>query len=141
VAGVDLDLLRAYEPIVRYNYGELFFPTHVDGYLGVCDLLVGTSERDREVVVPVGELTADRLASAEARPGETLYLRLVQQPMSPIELARWRVRPDRENFHAPGRLARVGLFARLVRLAAAPRHGPRRHGWRRPGQVRRRARA
>ena len=27
----DLDLLRAYEPIVRYNQGELFFPTAVDG--------------------------------------------------------------------------------------------------------------
>jgi hypothetical protein len=49
-----------------------------------------------------------------ARPDETLYLRLVQQPLSPIELARWRSRPDRRVFHAPGRLARVGLFARLV---------------------------
>jgi hypothetical protein len=114
MAAGDLDLLRAYEPIVRYNFGELFYPTHVDGYLSACDLLVGTSERDREVIVPVGELTADRLAEATARPGETLYLRLVQQPLSPIELARWRVRPGREIFHAPGRLARVGLFARLV---------------------------
>jgi hypothetical protein len=114
MAADDLDLLRAYEPIVRYNFGELFFPTHVDGYLAVCDLLVGTSERDREVIVPVGELTADRLAAATAKPGETLYLRLVQHPLSPIELARWRVRPGREIFHAPGRLARVGLFARLV---------------------------
>jgi hypothetical protein len=114
MAAGDFDLLRAYEPIVRYNFGELFYPTHVDGYLGVCDLLVGTSERDRAVIVPVGELTTDRLAEATARPGETLYLRLVQQPLSPIELARWRVRPGREIFHAPGRLARVGLFARLV---------------------------
>ena len=110
----DLDLLRAHEPIVRYNHGELFFPTHVDGYLAECDLLMGTSERDREVIVPVGELTADRLASTVARPGETLYLRLVQKPMPPLDLARWRVRPDRPVFRAPGRLARVGLFARLV---------------------------
>ena len=117
VAATDLRLLRAYEPIVRYNHGELFFPTNVDGYLKECDLLVGSSERDREVVVPVGELTAERLAQEVARPGETLYLRLVQRPMAPLELARWRNRPDRPAFHAPGRLARVGLFARLVDAA------------------------
>jgi hypothetical protein len=113
----DLELLRAYEPIVRYNHGELFFPTNVEGYLRECDLLVGSSERDREVIVPVGELTPDRLATAVARPGETLYLRLVQRPMAPLELARWRNRPDRQVFRAPGRLARVGLFARLVDAA------------------------
>ena len=117
VASVDIELLRAYEPIVSYNHGELFFPTHVDGYLRECDLLVGSSERDREVVVPVGELTAERLATEVARPGETLYLRLVQRPMAPLELARWRNRPDRPVFRAPGRLARVGLFARLVDAA------------------------
>jgi len=31
-----------------------------------------------------------------------------------LDLARWNRRPDRPVFHAPGRLARVGLFARLV---------------------------
>ncbi|HET9084003.1 MAG TPA: hypothetical protein VFN41_06320 [Candidatus Limnocylindrales bacterium] len=117
VSATDLQLLRAYEPIVRYNHGELFFPTNVEGYLRECDLLVGSSERDREVIVPVGELTPDRLATAVARPGETLYLRLVQRPMAPLELARWRNRPDRQVFRAPGRLARVGLFARLVDAA------------------------
>ncbi len=113
----DQDLLRTYEPVVRFNHGELFFPTHVDGYLAECDLLLGSSERDREVLVPVGGLTTDRLAAAVAPPGETLYLRLVQRPMPPLELARWRGRPDRPVFRAPGRLARVGLFARLVDAA------------------------
>ena len=117
VSATELELLRAYEPIVRYNDGELFYPTNVDGYLRECDLLVGSSERDREVVIPAGELTPDRLATAIARPGETLYLRLVQRPMAPLELARWRNRPDRQVFRAPGRLARVGLFARLVDAA------------------------
>ena len=45
VSATDLELLRAYEPIVRYNHGELFYPTNVDGYLRECDLLVGSSER------------------------------------------------------------------------------------------------
>ncbi len=46
----DLALLRAFEPIIRYNEGELFFPAAVEGYLAECNLLQGTSERDRKVV-------------------------------------------------------------------------------------------
>jgi hypothetical protein len=110
----DLALLRAFEPIVRYNEGELFFPANVEGYLAECDLLQGTSERDRTVVVPVGKVTTDVLATWVAPPGTSLYLRYVQVPLDGIALARWQTRPDRPHFRAPGRLARVGLFGRLV---------------------------
>jgi hypothetical protein len=81
MADDDLALLRAYEPIVRYNEGELFFPTAVEGYFAECDLLMGTTERDRRVVVPRGEVTADLLATFVAEPGQSLYLRLVQDPL------------------------------------------------------------
>ncbi|HYI22348.1 MAG TPA: hypothetical protein VEX62_06890, partial [Candidatus Limnocylindrales bacterium] len=110
----DLELLRAYEPIVRYNEGELFFPAAVEGYLAECDLLLGTSEKDRVVVVPQGELTTDVLGNYVAAPDKSLYLRLVQKPLNGIELAMWQVRSDRPRFKAPGRLARVGLFGRLI---------------------------
>lgn len=110
----DLALLRAYEPIVRYNRGELFFPTAVEGYLAECDLLVGTTEDDARVLLPQGTVTAEALARYTPPPGESLYLRLVQKPLGGVELARWRLRPERERFSAPGRLARVGLFARLI---------------------------
>jgi hypothetical protein len=110
----DLELLRAFEPVVRYTNGELFFPTAVDGYLAECDLLVGPSERERRVLVPRGSLTAGSLATFIAPPGESLYLRLVQQPLGGLELRRWLNRPERVRFSAPGRLARVGLLARLM---------------------------
>jgi len=110
----DLELLRAYEPIVRYTEGELFFPAGVEGYLAECDLLVGTTEADARVLVPRGELTEASLATHIAPPDESLYLRLVQEPLNGQELRQWRNRPDRVAFKAPGRLARVGLFARLV---------------------------
>ncbi len=113
-AASAIELLRRFEPIVRYTDGELFLPAPVDGYLAACDLLVGRSENERTVLVPVGGLSIDDLAGHAAPPGETLYLRLVQQPFDGIELTRWQRRPDRRGFHAPGRLARVGLFARLV---------------------------
>ena len=37
----DLELLRRYEPILRFTNGELFFPMPTDGYVAACDLLVG----------------------------------------------------------------------------------------------------
>ena len=110
----DLQLLRAFEPVVRFTRGELFYPSGVEGYLSECDLLLGTSEKDRRVLAAKRSLTPASLATYVAPPGESLYLRLVQQPLSGLELRRWRSRPDRTPFRAPGRLARVGLFARLV---------------------------
>jgi hypothetical protein len=110
----DLALLRAYEPVVRYNRGELFYPAAVEGYLAECDLLVGTSEDDARVLLPRSQVTPESITRYSPSPGESLYLRLVQKPLGGVELARWRLRPDRVRFSAPGRLARVGLFARLI---------------------------
>jgi hypothetical protein len=110
----DLALLQRYEPVVRYTKGELFLPASVEGYVAACDLLVGTSEDDARILVPHGQLTTDSIASFDAPPGQSLYLRLVQKPLGGLDLQRWRLRPDRVSFSAPGRLARVGLFARLL---------------------------
>ncbi len=41
IDAADLALLRRFEPIVKYTYGELFFPTGVEGYFAECDLFVG----------------------------------------------------------------------------------------------------
>ena len=112
----DLELLRAYEPVIRYTEGELFFPTAVEPYLAECDLLVGAAAGRQRLLVPRGELDAETLARQIAPPGQTLFLRLVQQPLGGLALAQWSRRPDHPVFRAPGRLARVGLFARLVRL-------------------------
>ena len=34
----DVDLLRRYEPVVRYTHGEFFFPMTADDYVAECDL-------------------------------------------------------------------------------------------------------
>jgi hypothetical protein len=110
----DLELLRAYEPIIRYTHGELFFPAAVEPYLAASDLLVGSTEGETTLLVPNGELDAETLARQTAPPGNTLFLRLVQEPLGGLALGRWSRRPERPVFRAPGRLARVGLFARLI---------------------------
>ena len=113
----DLELLRAYEPVVRYTQGELFFPAAVTSYIPECDLFVGRSERERRLLIPYGELTEERLVSFTAPPGETLSMRLAQKQLTGLDLARWNRRADRPEFHAPSRLARVGIFARLIDTA------------------------
>jgi hypothetical protein len=117
-AGEDVALLRRFEPILRFTKGELFLPMPTDDYVADCDLLAATDPTDIRILVPHGELSLDRLAEAGGgSPGETRFLRFVQRPLSPIELARWNVRPGRPDFRAPGRLARVGLAARLLDAA------------------------
>jgi hypothetical protein len=111
----DLELLRRHEPILRFTQGELFLPMPVKGYIEACDLLQGPSLREAEVLTPTGGLTLERLgAVGDPPPGHLQFLRFVPKPMNPIELRRWRNRPGRPAFHARGRLARVGLPARLV---------------------------
>ena len=107
-------LLRAFEPVIRFTQGEMFFPSAVEPYLAASDLLVGSLQRSRHEILTVGQVTPDRLAVQTAPPGEQLFLQLVQRPLDGLELVRWRQRPGRPSFRHPGRLARVGLIARLV---------------------------
>ena len=114
----DEGLLRRFEPVLRFTLGELFLPMPAERYLEACDLLSGPSSREWDVLVPAGELTAQRLAAeGDAPAGHVQFLRFVQQPLNPLELRRFTQRANRPDFKAPGRLARVGLLARLVDAA------------------------
>lgn len=111
----DVELLAAYEPIVRFNTGELFFPSAVEDYIACCDLMERVAGQHPKVVVPRGELTLDRLAeNGAARPGTGMYLRLVDEPFSRAKTTMWRHRSDRPRFHHASRLARVGVLSRVV---------------------------
>ena len=50
----------------------------------------------------------------EVSTGHTLYLQLVEKPLEALEYQQWLRRAERPVFHAPGRLARVGLLSRLL---------------------------
>ena len=80
----DEQLLRRFEPILRFTEGELFFPMPTDGYVAGCDLLVGEADRGLEVVVPHGELSLERLGEVvEPAPGKVRFMRFVQEPLEP----------------------------------------------------------
>ena len=79
---------------------------------------------------------------ATRRPARPSSCGSCRAPSTSIELARWRNRPDRQLFSAPGRLARVGLAARLVDaglvMSLLPaRSRPGRHRGGRVGALRR----
>ena len=43
----DIELLRAFEPVVRFTDGEHFFPMAAESYVGACDLLGARAGGDR----------------------------------------------------------------------------------------------
>ncbi|TVR70641.1 MAG: hypothetical protein EA415_12660 [Sphaerobacteraceae bacterium] len=111
----DLQLLKTYEPIVRFTYGELFFPMSIEPYVKQCSLWVRPPRGESKQVVRPGKLELETLVEhGTADPDHTLYLRFVQHPLDSFDYQRWARRPGRPNFQAPGRLARVGLPARLT---------------------------
>ena len=111
----DLELLQQFEPIVRYTEGELFFPTGVEQYVRHASLWMRTPAGKDQLLVPLGQLTLDVLAQySEIPTGHTLYMNLVDEPLSGLAYQRWRNRPDRTIFHSAGRLSRVPLTFRIV---------------------------
>ncbi len=111
----DRALLRSFEPVVRFTNGELFLPTAVEPYVASCSLWELDPDESARCVVPVGELTIDRLAAeAAARRGADLSLRFVDRPLGRRESRSWRRRPDRPRFRSGSRFAHVGLLSRAL---------------------------
>lgn len=111
----DLGLLRRYEPILRFTYGELFFPTRVDPYIRRSSLWLRGPRDSLTQLARAGELSIDQLAKFDTiEPGHTMFLQFVEEPLEGVAYQRWRFREERPRFQAPGRLARVGLTSRLV---------------------------
>ena len=116
-AGVDpVELVRRYEPVIRFTAGELFFPMAVDAYVRHSALWRRTAgQGERQRLVDHGDLDLDVLcAHARTDVAATLELRYVPGALSPSELRRWRRDPDRARFRSTTRFAAVGLLGRII---------------------------
>ena len=113
----DVSLLRRFEPILRFTEGEQFFPMDVDRYVAGARLYVQRPNDLPELIVPRGELNVARLAEARADvPGAMFYVSFAD-PLNPAQVLNFYRTSTLRNFHAGrGRLARVGLVARIVDL-------------------------
>src|SRR5688572_7758564 len=108
----DLELLRAYEPVLAFTQGEMFFPMRVEGYIERCSLTARTDSKHQRVVAPTGGLSAHTLADFGTKEAQQqLSLRFVDEPMGGADYQHWHAR--RPEFHAMGRLSRVGLIGRF----------------------------
>ena len=116
-AGVDpVELVRRYEPVIRFTAGELFFPMAVDAYVEQAALWGRTAgQGERQRLVDHGDLDLDVLCShARTDVGTALELRYVPAALTPGELRQWRRDPDRARFRSTTRFAAVGLLGRII---------------------------
>src|SRR5215213_6171818 len=119
------ELLRRFEPVLRFTKGEWFYPVDCEPYADACSLWVKRPDEDAVCVVPAGELTLERLAQQpDDTTGAVHYLKIPnpKEGEGSGRRARRRARrshtnPDwpKETFRAGrGRLARVGYISRLA---------------------------
>ncbi len=111
----DVDLLRAHEPLLRYNACELFLPTTVDGYVGECGLWEITPAGEHELLIEHGDLDIERLVDAgQALADRTLYLRFVEKPFSRWRYWAWRRQGHYARMPHASRFANVGISTRII---------------------------
>ncbi|HYQ85470.1 MAG TPA: hypothetical protein VEP28_15945 [Rubrobacter sp.] len=118
------ELLRRFEPVIRFTKGEWFYPMDSEPYVEACSLWVARPNEDAVCVVPAGELTLERLAQQpEDTTGAVHYLKIPNPkeekrgPLARRRARRSHTNPDwpEETFRAGrGRLARVGYISRLA---------------------------
>jgi len=117
----DFDLLRRFEPVLRFTKGEQFFPTDVETYVKESSLWSHSPQGRDTLLIRQGNLDLEKLVEPRnAAFGTVHYLRFIE-PLSLSEAARAltdqaRLRRKLNNyFHAGlGRLARGGILPRLV---------------------------
>ncbi len=110
----DLELLRRFEPVIRFNRGELFYPTSVEDFVA-SSALYDAGPKEPVVIAERGTLDLDSLAHmGREHAGKTLFLQQVDKPLNRKEYKQWKRRPDREKFKFSSRFAAVGLVGRFV---------------------------
>lgn len=120
-AAGDLELLRTFEPVVKYTKGEQFFPMDVERYIAECSLWTHYTDGREELVAPRGELNLEKLVQRRQLPfGAVEYLRFVapqtlQESARALAQGRTLHRTRANVFHVgQARLARGGLVPRLA---------------------------
>ncbi|NBP86667.1 MAG: hypothetical protein EBU54_16375, partial [Mycobacteriaceae bacterium] len=58
----DLELLREFEPVLRFNNAELFLPADVDAYVRACSLWEREADGADSPLAEPGEIDLDTLA-------------------------------------------------------------------------------
>lgn len=117
----DLELLRKFEPVVRYTRGEQFYAMDVDRFVEASSLWVHSPDGTEREIVPEGSLNISSLVEPRAADfGAVQYLKFVG-PMNLADSAKAlsdsrALRHKADNVFHPGqgRLARGGMLPRVA---------------------------
>jgi hypothetical protein len=121
LTSTDLELVRAFEPVVKYTLGEQFYPMDVERYVHKCALCVRYADGREEILVPQGQLTMEKLVQPRNLAFDAVeYLRFVApqsltESVGALSQGSQLHRAKENVFKAGrGRLARGGLLPRLA---------------------------
>ena len=124
-----LDLVRRYEPVLRYTAGELFFPMPVHDYLARASLwMTSIGEAGAAASTTASSTRTGWPTAARDHPDAALFLRYAPASLPRDALTAWRQRPDRPAVprRVPagrGRPARPVHRLRHAAVADRPRAG------------------
>ena len=117
----DLELLRRFEPILRFTRGEPFFPMDVESYVRASSLWAQRPDEPARLLVPEGELDLETLGRSYPDEFGAVYFLKAAEPLPPAEMAVYNLHQARRHqsihdiFHPTrGRLARVGYISRFI---------------------------
>jgi hypothetical protein len=117
----DLELLRRFEPVVKYTKGEQFFPFEVERYVAECSLWAHNPDGREDLLIQQEEMTMEKLV--EQRPatfGTIHFLRFIEtlslseSAQALAEQSRLRHKLKNQFHVGMGRLARGGFLPRLA---------------------------
>jgi len=121
VTASDRDLLRHFEPVVRFTQGEQFYPLDVDRYIQSCSLWERTSDGQEELLARENDLSVEKLVRPRpAAFGTVQFLRFVEPPSlsgaasALVKQSRQRRKTGNVFHTGQGRLARGGFLPRIV---------------------------
>lgn len=115
------DLLRRYEPIIRFTRGEEFFPMAAETYIRACSLWIKRPGEPPQEVLPASQVTPVTVAASFEEGADGVRYLKFTEPLSAAEMAVQALRHRRESEHdaadfrvGKGRLVRVGYLSRVV---------------------------
>jgi len=116
----QIDLLKRFEPILKFTQGERFFPYHVEDYVDEASLWVKKPRKLPELMVSEDDLDLTTLGTLHLEGAQNIHYLHFISPLNIGEMAEFRINEIREavkkqNFQpSRSRLARVGYIARIV---------------------------
>ena len=118
----EIELLRQYEPVIRYTRGESFFPLDVDAYVRDCSMWVQSPGQPPLQLASQGQLDLENLSQPPiSGPADIQYLKFIE-PLELREMIAYtqeqlKQRKATQVFEAGrSRLARVGFISRVLDL-------------------------